>query len=190
MKKGNKRLLAVIALLLLVVVSYPTYAIYKSSATGTASAEAAAWVVKVNNADIVSSDTFTFSSSDIVWDNSVSNAKTGTIAPGSTGTITILIDADGSEVPVDYTATLGSITAGGNAVSNDAGFTVSVASGSSLTGTIAQSDTDGAMEQTVVLQVTWTGTSSDSDTKNTADLGLADATLSIPVTVTTAQHLN
>lgn len=190
MKKGNKRLLVVFALLLLAVVSYSTYAIYKSSATGTASAKVAAWVVKVNNDDIVSTDTFTFKSSDIVWDNTVSNAKEGTIAPGSTGTITILIDADGSEVPVDYTAELGAITAEDTVISNVAEFTVNVASDSSLTGTIAQSDTEGSMEKTIVLQVAWTGTVNDSAEKNTADLGLAAATLNIPVTVTTSQHLN
>ncbi len=43
--KGNKKLLAVAVLLLLLAVSYSTYAIYKSSATGTASVGTAAWRV-------------------------------------------------------------------------------------------------------------------------------------------------
>ena len=185
MKKGNKKLLVVIALLLLAVVSFSTYAIYKSSATGTASAEVAAWVVKVNGTDIVTTDEFTFSSSDIVWDNTVSNAKTGTIAPGSTGTITILVDATGSEVPVDYTAVIGDVTDGSTKISNS-NFSVAVKSGSSLTGTIEQNDT--SMQSTITLAVTWD--SVDSDAANTADMSLADATLSIPVTVTVSQHLN
>lgn len=187
--KNKKNLVAIIALFLVIGVSLSTYAIYKSSATGTATATAAAWVVKVNTTDIVTEDTYTFSASDIVWDNSVSNAKTGTIAPGSTGTITILVDADGSEVPVDYLASIGQVTVGGENISADAGFSVDVKSGSSLTGTIAQSDTAGDMEATIQLTVTWTGTAGDLATKNSADVDLQGDTISIPVTVTATQHL-
>ena len=189
--KNKKSLLAIIVLLVVVGVSVSTYAIYKSSANGTATATAAAWVVKVNNANIVTEDEYTFSESDIVWDNSVSNAHAGTIAPGSTGTIKIKIDADGTQVPVDYTVAIGTVTDGTNNVSAAAGFTVTKATSSpDLTGTIDYSATEGEMEKEITLQVTWTGTAADSDDKITADLGLASKTLRIPVTVTATQHLN
>ena len=192
--KNKKSLLAIIVLLIVVGACVSTYAIYKSSASGTATATAAAWVVNVNNSNIVTSDTYTFSAADIVWDNSTSNAASGTIAPGSTGTITILIDADGTQVPVDYTVALGQVTYGSTTpytnVSNDAGFTVALKSGSpALTGTIAYSATEGEMEKIIQLQVTWTGTASDSDDKNAADVNLAAQNLQIPVTVTAAQHI-
>lgn len=190
--KNKKSLLAIIVLLVVVGACVSTYAIYKSSASGTATATAAAWVVNVNNTNIVTNDTYTFSASDIVWDNSTSNAATGTIAPGSTGTITILIDADGTQVPVDYTVALGQVTYGSSTpytnVSSDTGFTIGVKSGSpALTGTIAYSATSGEMEKTIQLEVTWTGT--DSTDKNAADVNLAAQNLQIPVTVTAAQHI-
>ena len=47
--KGNKKILVVAALLLLITAAFTTYAIYKSSATGEGSVNAAKWIVNVNN---------------------------------------------------------------------------------------------------------------------------------------------
>ena len=97
--KDNKKLLVIAVLVLLITISFTTYAIYKSSATGTDSVKAAAWVVKVNNTDIVENDTFT--ANDITWANT-RIGKNDTIAPGDHGTVDVVIDATGSEVDVDY----------------------------------------------------------------------------------------
>ena len=51
--KGNKKILVVAVLLLLIAVSYSTYAIYKSSASASDTVNTAAWVVTVNTDDIV-----------------------------------------------------------------------------------------------------------------------------------------
>ena len=178
MKKGNKKYLVVAVLLLLLAVTYSTYAIYKSSATGTAEATAAKWVVKVNNTDIVTSDTYTFTASDIVW-NANENVAEGKVAPGTTGTIKLAIDTSEAEVAVDYAVQIGTVTVGsGNNTNNN--FAVTAADNQ---GTIDVSS-DG---KTINLTVEWTAT--DSDTANPADMGMAGKGIEIPVTVTLKQHV-
>ena len=49
--KGNKKILVIAVLLLLIAVSYGTYAIYRESAEGEATINAAAWSVKIGNDD-------------------------------------------------------------------------------------------------------------------------------------------
>lgn len=184
--KGNKKYLVVAVLLLLVAVSFGTYAIYKSSATGTQSVNAAAWVVNVKSgskaeANIVSSNTFTLD--DITWDTTNRIGQNGTIAPGDRGTVSIKIDADGSEVAVNY------VVAIDVAALNNPNFTVTADnSGDPLTGTIAYSATSGAMEKNITLNVVWTGV--DNETANSADIDLQGTQISIPVTVTATQNPN
>ncbi len=181
MKKGNKKLLVVALLLLLVVASYGTYAIYKSSATGTTTADVAAWAVTVNNTDIVASDTLT--GANIVWNNNA-NVKPGKIAPGSTGTLTITIDASASEVGVDYAIALGAITVNGDTVTNSQ-LTVAPHNDGENAGSIAYSATAANMVKTVVYDVTWNAV--DTEAQNEADMALKGAQISIPVTVTATQ---
>ena len=186
--KGNKKFLVIALLLLLVVVSFGTYAIYKSSATGTGSVNAAAWVVNVKSgsqaeANIVSSNTFTLD--DIVWDTTNRIGQNGTIAPGDHGTVSIKIDADGSEVAVNYAVSI-DVTA-----LNNPNFTVTAGSGDPLTGTIAYSATSGAMEKNITLNVVWNGV--DDDTTggaNEKDIALQGRQINIPVTVTATQSPN
>lgn len=175
MKKGNKRLFVVAVLLLLVAISFSTYAIYKSSAIGTASADVAAWVVKVNKEDITKTDTFTFSASDIVWETN-SNVKEGKIAPGSKGTITFEIDASESEVAVDYTVALDTTSLDNEkiAVTN---------TGANTTGTINYSDIAANMKKTITINVVW-----NAEEVNTKDMAMAGSTIEIQVTVTATQH--
>ena len=177
--KGNKKILAVAILILLITVSFATYAIYKSSASGDTTVQTAAWVVKVNNSDIVTTDSFTFNAADIAWNRRVSQVE-GKIAPGDTGTIEFEIDATGSEVNVAYEVEVGEITIGGNPITNDE-ITVELAA--SDPGTIAYNASD--MSQTVTLNVVWNPV--DSDTQNPIDVDTAAKTLTVPVTVTVRQ---
>ena len=64
--KGNKKILAIALLLLFVAVSFGTYAIYKSSATGTKSVNAAAWVVSVQSGSESASDIVAFFQSEVI----------------------------------------------------------------------------------------------------------------------------
>lgn len=184
--KGNKKFLVVAALFLLIAISYSTYAIYKSSATGTGSVNAAAWVVSVQSGsqtatDIVQNNTFTLDN--IAWDTTNRVGQNGKIAPGDHGTVTIKIDADGSEVAVGYTVTIDTTAL------NNSNFTVTAdPNGDPLTGTIAYSATAGEMEKTITLNIVWTG--NDNNEANSADITLSGNPISIPVTVTATQNPN
>jgi hypothetical protein len=178
--KGNKKILALALLLLLVVASFGTYAIYKSSATSSDTVKAAAWVIKANGTDIVANNTFSIGN--ITWD-ATRYGQNNTIAPGDHGTVDIVIDASGSEVGVSYAVDISSVNTG------NPNFTVAAASGSSLTGTIAYGST---MQATVTLDVTWTGVDDATPTTgaNAKDIATAGTTVNIPVTVTVTQNPN
>lgn len=187
--KGNKKLLVVAVLLLLIAASYTTYAIYKSSASGDASIGTAAWVVTVgdgtNQTDIVANNTFTID--DINW-GSTTVGKNNKIAPGDSGTVDIVIDADGSEVDVYYEISFGSLTDGTNSVTNGK-LTAVAHTGSSLTGVIPYSATADGMRRTITLDVTWEA--EDDDTaggQNEIDIATAAKSLKLPVTVTAVQN--
>ncbi len=173
--KGNKKILVAALLVLLIAVSFTTYAIYRSSAAGSGSLKAAKWQVKVKDTNIEEAN-FTFGYDDITW--TTNRGKNDTIAPGDTGTITIPVDATGSEVDVDVTATLGNVTL-------PDGMTVQVANGSE---TIAYDASN--MEANITLTITWTGTDSDTTTKDESDMSVDGSTISIPVTLTAKQSLS
>lgn len=177
--KGNKKLLVVAVLLLLITVSFTTYAIYKSSAEGDSTIQTAAWVVKVGTTDIVANNTFTVDS--INWGNSTVG-KNGKIAPGDTGTVNIVLDATGSEVDVDYEISFGDFAT----TVNNSKLTAKAASGSSLTGTIAYSTATNAMKVTIPIEVEWEAI--DTAAQNTTDIATAAKSLTLPVTVTAKQN--
>lgn len=184
MKNTNRVLIVIAALLLVATIGLSSYAIYKSSATGTATASVARWAVKVNNDDVVTTDTLTFDGNSITW-NANAHVAAGKIAPGKTGTITFEIDASQSEVSVDYEITIGDIKVGNTVVTNNA-ITASIAGGAA-NGTIAYSTTSGEMIKTITLDIAWTAT--DSTTQNSADMALAGQDISIPVTIVAKQHV-
>ena len=175
--KGDKKILVLAVLVLLLTVCFGSYAIYRSSATGTGTLKAAAWSVKVKGTAI-SSANFNFNFDDITWTKLTGYNKT--IAPGSTGTITIPVDATGSEVDVILTAELGQATL-------PAGMSVSI--DGNATKTIAYSTTEDAMKTNVVLNIQWLGSEEDDSSKDSSDLTAAGTNLSIPVTLTAKQSL-
>lgn len=176
--KGNKKLLVVAVLLLLITVSFTTYAIYKSSATGNSSIGTAAWVVKVGDTDIVANNTFTVSN--ITWSGAV--GKNNKIAPGDTGTVDIVLDASGSEVDVAYEISFGDFAT----TVNNTKLTAKAASGSSLTGTIPYAAGADGMKKTITLEVKWEAV--DEDTQNATDIATAARSLTLPVTVMARQN--
>ena len=184
--KGNKKLLVVAVLLLLVVVSYTTYAIYRSSANATGTIKAAAWSVKVKNTkdsgEAVNIETanLNFGVNDITW--TTHTGKNDTIAPGDTGTLSFTVDATGSEVDVLLEAAVD--TANANLPN---GMTATVTSGTNGVQTITYDPS--SMTATVVVTITWTGTTADLSGKDTSDKTAAGTNLSIPVTLTARQKL-
>ena len=182
--KGNKKFLVIALLLLFVAVSFGTYAIYSSSASSSTTVSTANWVIKVNTQDIVTSDTFTFGASDVDWTGATHSKVSGKIAPGDSGTITVLLDATGSEVDVDYTVTLGTVTSTGTGTNSN--FSVAAATPGDLTGTIAYNSS--SMTKSITFNVTWTAV--NDATANAADVNWANATITVPVTVTATQSLS
>ena len=176
--KGNKKLLAVALLLLLVTVTFGTYAIYRQSVTGNGTIKAAAWNVTVNGSAI-SSANLDFDFDDITW--TTHRGKNNTIAPGDSGTITIPVVATGSEVDVKLTAAITSTDG------LPAGFTAEVTSGTNGVQTITYGDT---MTANVEITVNWVGTEEDAESKDTTDLAVAGTNLTIPVTLTAQQSLD
>ena len=178
--KGNKKILVIAVLLLLIAVTYGTYAIYKSSAATNAEVSAAAWQVEFLNGQ-----TEVTSQQNLVLTCSNNNhVKNGVIAPGATCTGTLTIDATGTEVDVAYSVTkTGDVLADGVALSGDENaFTVSITDGGN--GTISYSA--NPQTATVTVNVAWAGVE-DATTKDPADTAIAGKTLTVPITVTAKQ---
>lgn len=195
MKKKICLILPIVFLAILVVLFNSSYAIYSTTATGDANINAAAWVVYVNDIDMVQNEFFSIDTNDIVIDNSNAHAKAGTIAPGSVMTIPLLIDGSSAEVPIDYIVEIGDpyTYSGDVLVGNEASqsisdvsdaFSISVTSGS-LTGTINQTSNDTTAN--IELELEWLK-ASDS-TSNSRDMSMESETIYVPITVTTSQHI-
>ena len=180
--KGNKKLLVIAVLVLLITVSFTTYAIYKTSVTTNAEVTAATWSVDFKNGEtsITSTQNITFTESDCT---SVHVAP-GKIAPGASCSKTIKLVTSGTEVDVAYTATAGTVTAtkSGSSVATTGAneFSTSL---SPENGTITYSNTGTDTELT--LTVSWAGT--EGETVDTTDTGLNGATITVPVTLTAKQ---
>ncbi len=176
--KGNKKVLVIAALLLLISVSFTTYAIYRNSWTGNGTIKAAAWEVKLKKGSNEVQNV-NFDASDIVW-----TTRTGynnTIAPGSTGTITYTVDASGSEVDVLVSAAIDTESA-----TLPEGLTIT---GVSAPATIPYATGEGNMTATITVTVAWAGADSDDADKDADDMDFAGDNLSIPMTITAKQSL-
>ena len=174
--KGNKKILVIAVLLLLISVTFSTYAIYRSSATGNGSVNAANWNVSIKGTAIDSAN-FDFGYSDITW--TTNPGKNNTIAPGATGYIEIPVVATGSEVDVLLTASI-------TGASLPTGMTATIDGGGSQTITYNAS----SMTANVRINIEWTGTDEDTTEKDGTDLAAEGTALSIPVTLTAQQALS
>ena len=111
------RLVAALAVTMMFTMCFVggTFAKYTSSATGTDSATVAKWDIRVNGANITTSDTFNFNLFNTVNDTKDGNPETdmrpndGTIiAPGTRGYFDIVIKNDSqvnATYAIDYTVT-------------------------------------------------------------------------------------
>ena len=180
--KGNKKILVVAVLLLLITVTYGTYAIYRESATGTGSIDAAKWSVKIGSDDFKDAN-FNFTLSDLTC--TTNPGKNGTIAPGAECYIDYDIDADGSQVDVVI-----EVDDDNSTVPEPLEVTVGTTGGTAGPVTIPYSATEGGMEETVRLTVKWPGALTDNSTKDTTDLGLKGTNLSFAIKLVARQALS
>ena len=113
--KDNNLTKAIIFILLITMIAMilvsGTYAKYTSSAKGTATAAVAKWAFNVNDTDIATNETVTFSLFDTVKDEDGSeetDVAAGVVAPGTSGEFTLKLQ-NASEVKaqygIDYTIT-------------------------------------------------------------------------------------
>ena len=183
--KGNKKILVIAVLLLLIAVSYSTYAIYKTSVSGNASITAAKWEVEFldGSTEIDDNFTLTFGTAECTGNNHV---KDGKIAPGATCTKQIVLDTGASEVDVTYEVTVGTVLVNGSAM--DANANPITASVSPASGTITYSSEGTARTPTLTVTVTWAGTDSDAN-PNAADttIGEGPGVFTVPLTLVAKQ---
>ena len=185
--KGNKKILVIAVLLLLIAVSYGTYAIYKTSVSGNASVTAAKWDVVFKNGNTELEDTFdlTFSTTECTGN---AHVKDGKIAPGATCTKEVILDAGTSEVDVAYEVEAGDVKVNGAAMNANANpITVSI---SPANGSILYSATGTARQQTLTVSITWAGADTDTN-PNAADttIGEAASEITVPITLTAKQMI-
>ncbi len=183
--KGNKKILAVAVLLLLIAVGYGTYAIYRETQNVETSVETANWSVTVNE-NAFSSTTLEFDMDDLTCPTNP--GKNGTIAPGAECYIDFDIDADGSEVDVVVEAELDETNSSN--IPEHMEVALGDTDGNEGPVTIAYSGTEGEMEETVRLNVVWPGALTDTTTKDGEDLLDKNKSVTIAVKLTARQALS
>ena len=189
-KRTKRAIIVLIALLLVVYLICSTYARYSTEGKGTGKIDIAKWavVMKADDGTTLSSTT-----QDIKFTvQSNSNVVSGKIAPAVTAVAEVELDLTGTEVAVDFTATVGSITPSDLASSDKITLTSAVEGGTAGTVQVIPLVNDSAFtasngKKTVTLTLTWA-----NDDENNADdtsTGITGGTLTIPVTLTVQQHI-
>ena len=195
MRKSKVRDIVVALIVLAIALFFiaGTYARYSSSATVNGTVQVAKWQVKLDDTDI-STTTTTKNITFTVQSNT--NVVDGKIAPAVTATAEVELDLTGTEVAVDFDATIDPnfdlTTVGasgdkltlttkvdGTAYTSGTVQTISLPNGSAFTAANGK--------KTVTLELTWT----NDDTNNADDstMGNAAPTITIPVTLTAQQHI-
>ena len=180
---GNKKILIIAILMMLIAVSYGTYAIYKTSLSGNATVTAATWNVSFKEGQNTITDTFNlqFGAADCV-NNHVANGK---IAPGASCTKNITIDATGTEVDVEYTLTVDNENIKVNNAAQPANSNSITASIGSSDGTILM--TDSSKTDTVAVTITWNGQEGESYDSGDTTIGEGGYNIVVPVTLVAKQ---
>ena len=189
--KGNKKILVVAVLLLLIAVSYSTYAIYRTNLTANTTVNTAHWSAVLTNGSN-SGTTLNFTMADFNCGNeSTRHGKNNTIAPGDTCTLVFGVDLDGSEVNAKVNAALGTVTG----TVEDSRFTVGLSVGGVDANGVAQaipySATEGEMELEYTLTLTWQGDTDNlaANGKDVKDVSMNGQSLVIPVTIDAYQDM-
>lgn len=184
--KGNKKILIIAALLLLIAASFTTYAIYRESVTATGSVNTANWSVKLGTTKFSDVQNLTFDLSDLTC--TTNPGKNSKIAPGSECYKEYVIDATGSEVDVILTAEIDTT----NSNNKPANMTVSLKDASNLssTGPIKIEYNATSMTKTVRLVVEWPGALTDEPSKDSADMTDANKSVTLAVKLTARQALS
>lgn len=180
MKKNKKTLMIIVLLVLIVLTTAWAFSKYTTTVTGNATASVAAWSFKANGetatmANVALTDT-TITEGTLVE---------GKIAPGTSGSFDVAIDASGSEVGVDYVIEIAGLdNAPTNLKFTAAGLDASEIVDGKITfsGSIAVDDVDTPITNTINWE--WAYETDDiatNDPIDTADSALGDLTYTITV---------
>lgn len=192
--RTKRATLIAVALLLAVYLISSTYARYSTQGLANATVDVAKWAVAMTSGGTTLSST-TQNITFVVQSNS--NVVPGKIAPAVTAVATIQLDLTGTEVAVDFTASVGSMSPN-NLPSSDKISLSSAIDGTANSGaaTIIPLENNAAFTSSngikvVTLTLTWTN-DDNNNVNDTATGMLADGsrTITIPVTLTVQQHIS
>ena len=198
-QKRDKKGLLILVLLLVAIVSTTfavTFSRYLSTAEASTEATVAKWQVKIGKqggelSDITSGS---LQLNDCVWDNDVSTAEQGTMAPGSICKYNIEIEND-SQVDALVDVSISDVVDGdGNSLSND-NIKVAVVDPTTLDEKVMPIEVakGAANKETVTLKIEWLPNNVDQpdnvqNTKDT-DMGLDPSTITINLDVLAKQKI-
>ncbi len=191
--RTKRAVLIVIALLLAVYLISSTYARYSTQGIANATVDVAKWAVRMTADDGTTLSSTTQNITFTVQSNS--NVVPGKIAPAVTAVAVVELDLTGTEVAVDFTATVGSMTPNNLPSSDKISLTSAITGGTAgsvieipLENNVAFTAANG--KKTVTLTLTWAN-DDNNNANDTATGMLADSsrTITIPVTLTVQQHI-
>ena len=194
-KKTILRIIIVALLVCLMFIAGYTYSKYMSSVSGRVSANIAKWSFSASGENGVSLN-------DISLINTADNMATAnnTIAPGTSGSFGIVIDATGSEVGVDYSVTVSNENSGQSHLQfylddgsqNPTKYnSLTALANAELKGTIAANDANKVITLPVAWEWPYEGTGTDLEKKmyDVGDLNIAEtiSSYSFGLTITGKQ---
>lgn len=190
--------IAVIALIAIVAVALVagTFARYATTTTATATATTASWSFK---AGLGTSTQSTINLYDTIENPATvyPNLATNKIAPGTTGTLNVVIDGTGSDVGIDYTVTLA--MADSSALPTGLKFTADGlefkkgTTTATTTGTIPLANVASGLQVPITWEWTLGDETTDANYDKTNDTGAnnvdAAKSISLNVTIKGVQHI-
>ncbi len=182
--KGNKKILVIAALLLLIAASFTTYAIYRESVNATGSIKTANWSVQLNNTDFSEVQNLTFTLANLTC--GTNPGKNNTVAPGANCYIEYTINALGSEVDVVVDAVLDE----DNSENLPEHMTVALSDANNAEGPFTIPYSTTSMSKTIRLVVDWPGALTDDSTKDGEDIADANKDVTIAVKIIARQSLS
>ena len=195
MKKSSITAIIVLLMVLTVCLYFisGTYARYADEYSGTAKVDVAKWNVQMTDGKSALENTFELPF--VVESNT--NVVADKIAPGSTATATMELDLTGTEVAVDFEATIDDAKIaeifGDSADAVELTTSVEGAATSTSATTIALPKNGQAFDSSngkVIVKLTLTWTNDDLNNASDTVVGETGSTLEIPVDITVQQHID
>ena len=194
MKKSTITAIIVLLMILTICLYFisGTYARYADEYSGQTTVDVAKWAVSVTDGTEALTNNFTLPFT--VETNA--NVVEGKIAPGSTAKATIELDLTGTEVAVDFEATIDEdelATVFGDSA-EDVNLTTSITgaatSGATTTINLPSGQAFDASNGKVKIELTLEWTNNDSNNLSDTKIGNAGETFHIPDDITVQQHID